>query len=195
MYTLSIPYVPFSDQSEDLRTLWSSHAGNLEKARKQMLEQQQTTLALQRQASQQKHSGKPPALASHRPGLPAGSSSALNTRASTSSQQRFGSKKAPAHLGTKLLLPTSSVASRDEGVAVGAVKCMPKGGVRASTTSGPAQAAVTGGMSWNPVRLMSPFETSGSQAAGQAPGAKLIKVNDHFLPPSWSFAACFKQST
>ena len=45
---------------------------------------------------------------------------------------------------------------------------MPRGGVRASTIPA-AQTAVTKeeGMSWNPLRLMSPFEAGGNKSVGQ----------------------------
>lgn len=130
-----------------------------------MLEQQQSTLALQRQASQQMLSGKQPHL--HKAGLPTGSTSMVHPLSSMSSQQLVGGKKVPAQLNTKLP-PSGAGLSRDEAVAAGALKSMPKGGVRASTTAATASAAPTGGMSWNPLRLMSPFESSGTQTTGQS---------------------------
>lgn len=138
---------------------------------------QQSNLALHRQASQQKQHSKQPAQVSQRPGQLPGSTSMLHTQNSVSSQQGISGKPPPAQLSTKLT-SLGSAAGRDQAAAVGALKSMPKGGVRASTTTGAAAAAAASHtMSWNPVRLMSPFETSGAQAAGQASGAIADKVN------------------
>lgn len=138
---------------------------------------QQSNLTFHRQVSQQKQHSKQPAQVSQWPGQLLGSTSMLHTQNSVSSQQGISGKPPPAQLSTKLT-SLGSAAGRDQAAAVGALKSMPKGGVRASTTTGAAAAAAASDtMSWNPVRLMSPFKTSGAQAAGQASGANADKVN------------------